>query len=98
MPRVNVQSCRPTSAWPVASAPAPAPACRKVTIARRMKTPAKMVPASRVRTATKPSATPSFCRLTTGYSATAVPMPARATIISRTTPTNTRVSGPGPTM
>jgi hypothetical protein len=29
--------------------------------------------ASRTRAATKPSATPSFCRLRTGYSVTAVP-------------------------
>ena len=40
---------------------------------------------------TKPSATPSFCRLTTGYSVTAVPMPASATITSRRQPTSTPV-------
>ena len=54
-----------------------------------------MAAASRVREPTKPSATPSFCRLTTGYSATAVPTPARATITSRMPPMMTAVSGPG---
>ena len=42
--------------------------------------------ASTTRVVTKPSAKPSFCRLTTGNSATAVPMPASATMISRKAP------------
>jgi len=54
--------------------------------------------ASKTRTPTKPSAAASFCLLTTGYSTTAVPMPARATMISRTPPKITGVFGPGPTM
>ena len=48
------------------------------------------------REVTKPSAKPSFCRLTTGYSAMAVPMPARATITSRKPPTSTPVWAPEP--
>ena len=51
----------------------------------------KIMAASRVRTAAKPSAMPSFCRLTTGNSVTAVPMPARATITSRKAPKSTLV-------
>ena len=51
----------------------------------------KIMAASRVRTATKPSAMPSFCRLTTGNSVTAVPMPASATITSSRAPQSTAV-------
>ncbi len=50
--------------------------------------------ASRTRAVTNPSAKPSCCRLTTGYSVTAVPMPARATITSRKPPTSTPVLEP----
>jgi hypothetical protein len=46
----------------------------------------------------KPSATPSFCLLSTGYNTTAVPMPASATMISRMPPMMTAVSVPEPTM
>ncbi len=51
---------------------------------------------SMTREVTKPSAKPSFWRLTTGYSATAVPIPARATMSSRTVPTSTPVTLPEP--
>ena len=51
----------------------------------------KIMAASRVRTATKPSAMASFCRLTTGNRVTAVPMPARATITSSRAPQSTAV-------
>ena len=57
-------------------------------------TPVKSMAASRVREATKPSAMPSFCRLTTGYSVMAVPMPARATMTSRKAPQSAPVSVP----
>jgi hypothetical protein len=97
-PSRNVRSYRATSAWPVTTASAPAPACRRVTTDRRLTTPATMVAASRTRAATKPNATAWFCLLTTGYSTTAVPMQAKATIISRTPPQITPVSGPGPAM
>ena len=50
------------------------------------RTPRKMVAASRIREATRPSASPSFCFLSNGNRTTAVPMPARATMISRTPP------------
>jgi len=94
----NNRSYNATSAWLVTSAPAPAPSCLKVTIVRMHATLAKVPAASRVREATKPSATPSFCLLITGNSATAVPMPARATMISRRAPTRAPVSGPAPRM
>jgi hypothetical protein len=55
----------------------------------------KIMAASRVRTAAKPSAMASFCRLTTGKSVTAVPIPARATISSRKAPRSTPVLLPG---
>ena len=42
-----------------------------------------MTAASNIRELTKPSASASFCRLTTGNSATAVPMQARAITRSR---------------
>ena len=77
---------------------APAPACRRVTTDSRLATPTMMAAASSMRVPTKPSAAPSFCRLTTGYSTTAVPIQARATMISRKAPTRAGVSGPGPTM
>jgi len=66
----------------------------KVTSERRLATPVKIMVASRVREATKPSAMPSFCRLTTGYSVTAVPMPARATTTSRKEPKSAPVLEP----
>jgi len=57
-------------------------------------TPVKIMTASRTRAATKPSATPSFCRLITGYRVTAVPMQAMAMITSRKPPTSTPVWEP----
>ena len=56
----------------------------------------KIMAASTMRVVTKPSAKPSLCRLTTEKSATAVPMPARATMSSRTVPTSTPVTLPEP--
>ncbi len=53
---------------------------------------------SKTREATKPSATVSFCRLTTGKSVTAVPMPAKAVMKYRKQPRSTRVSEPEPRM
>ena len=97
-PNRNVQSYMATSAWPVTSASAPAPACRKVTTDSRLTTPLTMMAASRTREPTKPNATPSFCRLTTGYRATAVPKQARANITSRKPAKSTCASAPGPTM
>ena len=58
-------------------------------------TPVKIMAASRVREATKPSAMPWFCRLTTGYSVMAVPMPARATMTSRKPPQSAAGVGAG---
>ena len=46
----------------------------------------------------KPSATASFCRLTTGNSTTAVPMAASALITSSMQASSTTWSGPEPTM
>ena len=51
-----MRSYRATSAWLVTSPPDPTPAFRKVTIDKRNATPTKMVAASRVREATRPSA------------------------------------------
>jgi hypothetical protein len=64
------QRSRIGSSWPVRSR-------RRVTTARRLATPMRMMAASSIRAVTKPSATASFCRLTTENSATAVPMQAR---------------------
>ena len=87
----NVQLLKATSAWPVANASAPGPDCRKVTTDSRLTTPAKMVAASRTRAPTKPRR-PLQRLLTTGYSTTAVPMQAKATITSSTAPTRMEVS------
>src|SRR6266516_3507593 len=65
-PRRKMRSYRTTSAWPVTNPAAPTPACRKVTIDKRNATPTKMVPDSRIRAATRPSAAASFCLLSTG--------------------------------
>jgi hypothetical protein len=94
----KTRSYMPTSAWPVTCASAPTPACRRVTIVHRHAMPTTISVASSTRVPTNPSAKPSFCLLTTGYSATAVPMQARATMNSSTPPTRTAVSGPAPTM
>lgn len=50
--------------------------------------------ASYIRVVTKPRDAASLCRLTTGYTATAVPTPASAVSISRTAPRMVRVSAP----
>lgn len=62
----NSRSYRATNVWLISKAPAPAPVCRRVTMVRIHATLAMMPAASRVREATKPSANPSFCFLTTG--------------------------------
>ncbi len=70
-----------------ASAPAvPARSWRRVTTASRLTTPIMMTAASNTREVTKPSARASCCRLTTGNSATAVPMQARALTTSSRQP------------
>jgi hypothetical protein len=103
-PSRKVQSRTATSDRPVvtseaASVPgAPTRSRRRVTTARRLTTPMTMTAASNIQAVTKPSATASFCRLTTGNSATAVPMQARALTRSRKQPQSTRVSAPVPTM
>jgi len=61
-------------------------------------TPMTMMVASSIREVTKPSATASFCRRTTGNNATAVPMQARALTRSKKQPQSTRVSAPALTM
>ena len=94
-PSRKVQLLMATSAWLVANAPAPAPACRKVTTDSRLTTPARWWrlpgPASR----RSPLRSPSCCRRTTAYKTTAVPTQARATITSRMAPIKMGVSGPG---
>ena len=77
-PNRNVQLYMATRAWLAPSASAPAPAWRSVTTDNKATTPVTMMAASRVREPTNPSATPWFCRLITGYSATAVPIQAKA--------------------
>jgi hypothetical protein len=57
-----------------------------------------MMAASSTLEATKPSASVSFCRLTTRNNTTAVPMQASALTMSSRPPTRTRVSAPEPTM
>ena len=69
-----------------ASAPVPARSWRNVTTAITLTMPATMIVLSTMRTATYPSASPSLCRLTTGKSATAVPIPQIAVKISRNAP------------
>jgi hypothetical protein len=59
---------------------------------------AEQLAASSIRVVTKPRAAASFCRLTTGNSATAVPMQAIALTRSRNQPQSTRVSAPALTM
>ena len=103
-PSRKVQSRTATRVWPVVisearSVPgAPARSRRRVTTARRLTTPMRMMAASSIREVTKPRAAASFCRLTTGNSATAVPMQAIALTRSRKQPQSTRVSAPALTM
>ena len=59
-----------------------------------LETPIMITAPSKMRVVTKPSAKPSCCRLSTEKSATAVPMPARATIVSSKPPTRIAVSPP----
>jgi hypothetical protein len=93
----NDQSWAPTSDCPTTtSVPASAPGVEatsrcSVTIERRLRIPTVMTPASNRRDVTKPSATASFCRRSTGKSTTPVPTIANATISSRTVPHNTPV-------
>ena len=62
---------------------APATSWLRVTTASRLTTPVMMIAASSIRDMTRPSAMAWFCRLTIGYRATAVPMPAMALTKSR---------------
>lgn len=98
-PRMNVQPRTATRAWPTGTKAGSAPLFwRKVTTARRLTTPITMTAASNIRAVTKPSAMPSFCRLTTGNSATAVPTAETALTRSRKQPKMTVESAPGPVM
>ena len=97
-PSRNAQSYAATWAWPrtsseSASAPV-APGCRMDTTVSRLMMPMTITAASNIRLVTKPSASVSFCRLTTGNSATALPMQASALTRSRTLPHTTWVSAP----
>ena len=58
--------------------------------------PTAMIAASITRAVTIPSATPSFCLLTTGKIATALPIPAGIRSISRNAATKMRGSAPAP--
>ena len=64
----------------------------------RLTTPMTMTAPSKPRVARKPIEAASLCRLITGYSATAVPMQARAVMRSKRVPSSTWLSAPGPTM
>ena len=57
-----------------------------------------MTAPSKIRVVTKPIEAASLCRLITGYSATAVPMQARAVMRSKRVPRSTWVSAPALTM
>ena len=57
-------------------------------------TPTAITPASKMRVVTNASEKPSCCRLRTENSATAVPMQARATTISRKPPNRMGVVAP----
>ncbi len=101
-PMRNVKFWTATSACPVVTSDAAsAPAigfCRRATTPRRLTMPTTMMPVSITRAATKPSATPSFCRFRIGYRATPVPTIAKATMSSRTIPTITPMVLPDPRM
>ena len=102
-PNRKVQSRPVTSAWPVvvsadASAAEPARSCRRATTVSRATTPIMMTAASTMRDMTNPRARDSLTRLTTGKTATALPMPARALTKSRKHAHTTWVSWPAPTM
>ena len=71
-----------------ASAPV-APGCCRVTIDRMLTTPIMRMVASNSRELTKPMAKPWFWRLTTAYSATAVPMAVRLLTMSSRAPRRT---------
>ena len=59
-----------------------------LTIETKTRTQTIITASSWIRVVTKPSDAASFCRLITGYTATADPMPASAVSISRTAPCN----------
>jgi len=67
-------------------------------IVSRLTTPVKMRQASRTRAVTNPRAAVWLTRLATGYSTTAVPMPAIPTTTSERPPHSTPVSLPAPRM
>src|SRR5215204_1597602 len=71
---------------------------RKDTTVRRLKAPTMMKTHSKTREVTYPRAKISCCRLTIGYSTTAVPILAMQVMNSKSAPKATPVSAPAPTM